>query len=87
LYRSSPPLLEIDYPDHLNDPLTDEEGDNTDDDISLADLLEKPIMTTYKKGTNLTGGELLPDHPKKSRVFAQKRKASVMFIGDDEPSR
>jgi hypothetical protein len=77
-------LPEIDRLDHLKvsayqrlrinrpsyDPLTDEEGDDTDDDIPLADLLKKPSMTTSQKSTDLTGGDLLPSHTKKSRVFA-----------------
>jgi hypothetical protein len=57
------------------------------DDISLADLLKNPSMTTSQKSTDLIGGELLPDHPKKSRVFAQKRKATVISVDDNEPSR
>jgi hypothetical protein len=101
LYRSSPPLSEIDHPDHLkpsayqrlrinrpsNDPLTDEQGDDTDDDIPLAYLLRKPSTTTSKKNTDLSGGDLLPSHPKKSKVFTQKRKATVISVDDDEPSR
>jgi hypothetical protein len=78
LYRSSPPLLEIDHPDHLKpsayqqlrinhpsyDPLTDEEGYDTDDDIPLAELLKKLGMSTPQKSTILTGGDILPSHPK-----------------------
>jgi hypothetical protein len=67
--------------------LTDEEGDNTDDDIPLADFLKKPSTTTSQKSADLTGGKLLPGHPKQSRVFAQKHKATVISIHDDEPSR
>jgi hypothetical protein len=63
LYRSLPLLPKIDHPDHLKpsvyewlrinrlslNPLTDEEGDDIDDDIPLADLLKKSDMSTPRK--------------------------------------
>jgi hypothetical protein len=59
LYRSSPPLPEIEHPDHLQpsayqlhrinpppiDPVTDEDND-TDDDVTLVDFLKKSSMST-----------------------------------------
>jgi hypothetical protein len=69
------------------DPLTDEESDDTNDDILQVDLLKKPGTTTPQKNRDLTGDDFLPNHPKRPRVVAQKCKATVISVDDDEPSR
>jgi hypothetical protein len=98
LYRSSPPLPEIEHLGNLKpsayhphrikhrsiNPVIDDEGDDTDDDLTLVDFLKKSSMSIAQEDTSLPGGELLPIHPKKPRVTALKRKATIFAIDDDD---
>jgi hypothetical protein len=67
--------------------MTNDEGDDTDDDLTLADLLKKSSMSTAQEDTSLPDGELLPSHPKKPMVTARKHKATIFIVDDDEQSR
>jgi hypothetical protein len=73
----------MDRPDHLKpsayelprihpsyDPLIDKEDDDTDDDLTLADLQKNSSTSTSQDDMTLPGGGLLPSNPKGLRVTA-----------------
>lgn len=98
LYGSSPPLPEIEHPNHLKpsvyrwlrinrapiDLVTDEEDDEINYDVTLADLLRKKGTSTAQEVASLLGGDLLPNHPKGPRITAQKCKATIFLVDDDD---
>ncbi|RLM78698.1 putative gypsy-type retrotransposon protein [Panicum miliaceum] len=56
------------------------------EDLSQMSADELPPEEALKrKSTDLTVGDLLPSHPRKPRVNAQKRKATIISVDDDEP--
>jgi hypothetical protein len=85
VYRSMPPMPNIDHPSYLmpsTHPLViaaiseEEEGDETDDDRTLAEVIKGNSMKTSKEGASSPSGDLLPSHPKKPRVTTRKRRVS-----------
>jgi hypothetical protein len=93
VYRSMPPMPDIECPIHLipsTRPLAiaasseEEEGDETDFDRTLAKVIKSKSMKTSQEGASSPGGNLLPSHPNNLRVTARKRRASASPSGDDE---
>jgi hypothetical protein len=101
VYRSMPPMLDIDRPSHMMpsafrapktsrptiDPISGEEDEGTDDDRTLAEVIKGKRKRTSQEGMSSSGGDLLPNHPKKPRVASQKRRAcaSPGDVGDETP--
>jgi hypothetical protein len=56
--------------------VTDDEDDDTDDDLTLADLQRKRGTSSVRKMQALLVLNL-PSHPKKAKVSAQMRRASA----------
>jgi hypothetical protein len=86
-------MPDIERPSHLmpsTHPLAipasseEEESDETNSDCILAEVIKDKSMKTSHKGVSPPGGDLLPSHPKKPRVTAQKCRASALPGGDDE---
>jgi hypothetical protein len=65
------------------DPVSGEEYEGTNDDRTLAEVMKSKKAKTSQEDTNSPGGDLLPNHPKKLRATARKRKASAS-LGRDE---
>jgi hypothetical protein len=93
VYRSMPPMPNIDHPSYLmpsTHPLViaaiseEEEGDETDDDRTLAEVIKGNSMKTSKEGASSPSGDLLPSHPKKPRVTTRKHRESASLGGNDE---
>lgn len=62
--------------------MTEEEEENTDNDRTLADLKRKREASTSQEAARFPGGELFPNHPKKPRATAWKRKATTSTSDD-----
>jgi hypothetical protein len=67
--------------------MTDKEDDDTDDDLTLVDLVKNLGTSTFQENITLPVGGLLPSHPKGPRVTARKCKLAIIIINNDEPSR
>jgi hypothetical protein len=86
-------MPDIERPSHLmpsTRPLAnaasseEEEGDETDSDCTLAEVVKGKSKKASQEGASSPGGDLLLSHPTKSRVTARKHKASALLGGDDE---
>jgi hypothetical protein len=84
-----PLMLNINRPSHLmpsTRPLAiaasseEDEGDKTDDDRTLAEVIKGKSMKTSQEGASSPGGDLLSSHPKKPQVTTRKHRAST-FAG------
>jgi hypothetical protein len=69
--------MDIDRPSHMmpsTRPLAitvtseEEEGDEIDDDRTLAEVIKGKSLKTSEKGASSLGGDLLPNHPKGPRA-------------------
>jgi hypothetical protein len=93
MYRSMPLMPDIERPSHLM-PFTcplataasseEEEGDETNSERTVADVIKSQTMKASQEGASSPGGDLLLGHPKKPRVTARKCRESASPGGDDE---
>lgn len=67
--------------------MTDDEGDDTDDDLTLRDHLKKSSTSTIQEDASPPDGELLSSYPKKTRVGTWKRRSTIFAVDDDDNER
>jgi hypothetical protein len=54
----------------------EEDGDETDDDRPLSEVIRGKSMRTSQDSASSPGGAFLPDHPKGPKAATRKRRAS-----------
>lgn len=97
MYKSMPPMLDIEHPHHTLptahqnisshpdlDPVMEEEDDDSDDGCILSDLKRKRGMATSQVNMTSPGGEIFPAPPKKARMAAWKCKAGASASNDND---
>jgi hypothetical protein len=90
MYKSMPPMPDIECPCHLLpsafqkpisnadiDPINSEEDQDSNDSRPLAEVMKGKGKKTTQESADSPGGDLLPSHPRGPRATDRKRKASV----------
>jgi hypothetical protein len=62
----------------------EEEGDETDDDCTLFEMIKGKSMKTSQEGASFPGGDLLPNHPMGPRAATRKRRTSASPGGAED---
>jgi hypothetical protein len=80
-------LMPSTYPLAIVATREEEEGDETDDDRPLFEVIKGKSMKTSHEGASPPGGAFLPNHPKGPRATTQKRRANASLdSAEDEIS-
>jgi hypothetical protein len=90
VYRSMPPMPDIERPSHLMPSrppvvsISEEDSESTDDAHTLADVMKGKKVKTSQEGQSSTSGDSLSSHPKGLRAATRKCKGSVVSSGNED---